>query len=510
MNNASADNHSRTPPLLHESPAAPQPGPAQGPQAAAEPAAELPLALRPGGVVDRIRGRVSAAGFGQDGGVARLREKIRQDLDAFDLRFRLARVNHIVAGDLTSEERYKVVLIETEAGSTDPVLLYTLACHAQGGEVSSSRRDRAWQPYLQQPDAYDAVLGDDLPADFRNEARDHLTQQNYERGASPTAVGDWATYQSRLRTRQQLPGISTGLPGLDGALGGLRGLTFLGGGTGLGKTTLALAMAGAALRASPDLGVLFYSLDMPKDALYGRLLCAEAGITYADLTDPDPSEETRRRLHEAGERLGRDVLPRLRIVERRQVRQEGGFTAEDLLRHRGSLLQEAHDARRALVVVDYFGYMDVPAKKGSPLEEDHRRIDVLKDALAYTRTADSPLGDSFLVIAEVRKPGEAGRTGLTLDDLLGSCRLGYAPDAILLLEAEGPAVGEEVPLVLQVAKGRDGTARGRISLTFEYLRYRFRERSGAPAKGKAVVAGKAPGGNTPVNPLARGRKGRKE
>ena len=83
--------------------------------------------------------------------------------------------------------------------------------------------------------------------------------------------------------REGLSGLPTGLPKLDEKLGGLRGLTFVGADKGVGKTSLVLGMALAALKAREDLAVLIYSLDMSKTRIYERLFCCESGIDHRTL-----------------------------------------------------------------------------------------------------------------------------------------------------------------------------------------------------------------------------------
>ena len=238
-------------------------------------------------------------------------------------------------------------------------------------------------------------------------------------------------------------GLSTGLPRLDAALKGLRGLTILGGCAGDGKTTLALNAVVEALRAHPDVAALYYTLDMSKGVLYDRLLCREAGITYEELAHEHSRAEMWQRVKKASGSLRDGVLPRLRFVEQRQVQAEGALTAERLFEHRHQLLR-ATGAARALVVVDFLGKIEVGGKNLPPLEQDNRRVEVLESALS--RSAASPNSDASLVISEVRK--ERSDRSLSVEDLLGSCRLGYSADAetALLLVCSAGRSGPRWPL----------------------------------------------------------------
>jgi replicative DNA helicase len=144
--------------------------------------------------------------------------------------------------------------------------------------------------------------------------------------------------------------------------------------------------------------------------------------------------------------------------------------------HRHELLKKT-GASRALIVVDYLQLLDVPDASPTSLDADYRRVGLLQNVGDAGKSPSRPLVDPVLAISEVRKEGRTG----TAVDLLGSSRLAYAADAVLLLNpAEGgDAPGADtVPVTLTIAKGRDGTVRKEIPLLFEHARYRFRERGG--------------------------------
>jgi len=76
----------------------------------------------------------------------------------------------------------------------------------------------------------------------------------------------------------KLPGVPTGLPDLDGIIGGMgnSNLLIMGARPGVGKTAIALNIARNATRANPDMKVAFFSLEMSCEQLASRLLSAEA------------------------------------------------------------------------------------------------------------------------------------------------------------------------------------------------------------------------------------------
>jgi hypothetical protein len=388
----------------------------------------------------------------------------------------------------------------------DTVLRFCLGRRWRVEDEGGKLRSAALKQYQQRPDAYDAVLGDLLPEDFRQQGRTALVEARFEDGANRTAADDWPVYRARLRRRRGRPllGLSTGLPALDRTLGGLRGLTFLGGGTGTGKTTLALFITKHALRARQDVGVLFYSLDMPKTVLYDRLLSQEAGVEYADLLGATMTPALEEQLDQAERRLQAEVLPRLRVAEYLIVPEEKSLAQvmiEDLSR-----LLESMPVGEGLVVVDYFQLLPVPDSITAALDADFYRVRSLQRVQAWSRTNTNPVGFPILAISEVRK-GESGRSEVGVADLMGSARLGYSAESVLLLEpAQEAAEGPVVPLRVKVAKGRDGATRTDIDLLFEHTKSRFKEaaRPGGQKRGgkaaKSKPAQKPDSGK--IDPLA--------
>ena len=85
-------------------------------------------------------------------------------------------------------------------------------------------------------------------------------------GATPPVASMAEEYTARLR--DDVPVASTGLAGLDAALGGglRRRMILLGGNPGVGKSTLAGQVADSV--ASQGVGVLYVTLETPAQYLY--------------------------------------------------------------------------------------------------------------------------------------------------------------------------------------------------------------------------------------------------
>jgi hypothetical protein len=334
----------------------------------------------------------------------------------------------------TPERRFAHALLPEfrSRDSVDPVLPFCLATAAGFEKVAGSWKEDAWGRYSGDHEAYEAIFADLLPLEFRTARKALTDEQAYTSGSNPTAAGDWPVYRQHLYVRRKRPlqGVSTGLPSLDAALRGPRGLTLLSGVTGVGKTTLALAMAAAALRKHADLAVLYVSLEMSRTVLFDRLISLESGVPYCGLLAETYADADCQRLQAAEERLYREVLPRLRIVGPRSLPGPEGQILEPLLRHRSDLLLHAR-AGRALVVIDRFQDLIPPTDDADDVKADRRLMSLLAAAQHQTCTAAHPEGDPFVVISKVRK--DAGPTGLESDDLLGSGDLGSTAGTVLFL-----------------------------------------------------------------------------
>src|SRR5262249_13972670 len=142
-------------------------------------------------------------------------------------------------------------------------------------------------------------------------------------------------------------------------------------------------------------------------------------------------------------------------------------------------------AKRALLIIDYLQLLPVPddVAAGGDLTADKYRVRLVQQVIENSRTAEDPLGDTALAISQSRKPPTAKQTwGDGMSEVMGSARLAYAADAVLLYREMGTkeiekhygASGTEdanqrrealkakgiAPVTLILEKGRDGMTRG--------------------------------------------------
>jgi hypothetical protein len=374
-----------------------------------------------------------------------------------------------------------------------PILRMCLADHMGLTEVHDGWDDEAWKQYSQYPQGYDQLLGDLVPADFRESALEVLGRRAYVAGTHPTAADDWPHFQDSQRVRKdaQTRAVPTGLPTLDAMLGGgLRGFTFLGGPTGVGKTSLATSIARAGLRGCSKLAVLYLEFDMAKEDVYAQIMTAEKDIYQRSL--PAESAAPGNVASTLDERSPVEeefwgMLKRLRVLDRRNLLEiKPAFgdpwqpaAVKWLVGHVKSL-QARTGAETVLVVLDSFQRLDVPGV-ADDLERDTVRLDMLFAVMAATRNDVHPAGMPVLALSKIPK-NRGGRLGP--DDLHGDSDLGSRASTVLFLEEDTkrqPAGPDVTPLLVNVAKGRDGTTRGDLAVDFLYKVYGFREVPPAPA-----------------------------
>jgi hypothetical protein len=284
----------------------------------------------------------------------------------------------------------------------------------------------------------------------------------------------------------------------------LDGLTLLGGPTGCGKSGLALQIVTCALKRHPRLAALVLMLDpgMCRPRIYERLLSRAAGVSVQALRDPqnlDPSGK----VLAAGKTLRETVLPRLKVVDASMLEVEELLDGITITNLRFDLLYRTA-AERVLVVIDYLNCLPV-AEDIAPasLDADMYRLGTILEARRVTRSPAFPNGDPFLVVAEVTKGWRAdGRLGL--NHLLGSARLGYLADTVVMLEPALEADDlptERVPVTLRVEKARDGVAGTSVPLLFDHARGAFAEPGPSLAVRPAPEPESTPGASR-LDPLA--------
>lgn len=273
-------------------------------------------------------------------------------------------------------------------------------------------------------------------------------------GLPKPATSDLPDYYKTLGSgKSDYLGIETGIASIDRATRGLSGLIVLGGIAGQGKTSLALQIAyETCVKGTP---VIFYSLEMPKRAIYTKVLNRLSQVSYGDILlkgrpylDPSVQDndlmgmavdtggmltkDEAEALQKAQEKLV-SVASRLYIRSREKGEEAINFHT---LEAEISLIKTRHNAPQVLVIVDHLQVFDFRLheneRTNDQIDKEGKLIDRFKGVSEKT---DTPI----LLISQKNKQGF---TSSGLESIKGSVDITYLADVVMLLESEGEEDGD--------------------------------------------------------------------
>ena len=244
-------------------------------------------------------------------------------------------------------------------------------------------------------------------------------------------------------------GIRTGLAELDKKTLGLDGLIVLGGIAGIGKTTIALQLAyGACELGTPT---IFYSLEMPRRAIFTKILNRLAEVRYYDIL-----LKGRRYLDESQKEtnlLGEDIDSKKYLSEaeatklkqakadlietsdkfylRTRESKEADITFESVEREI-NLIKAEHKAEKILVVIDHLQVFNAGDYKDQ-IDKEGKLITNFKGISERT-------GATIILISQKNK---AGFTSKGLQTIKGSVDIVYLADLVMFLEGENEKLESE-------------------------------------------------------------------
>ena len=190
-----------------------------------------------------------------------------------------------------------------------------------------------------------------------------------------------------INNKGGLTGLPSGFADLDKLTSGLHASDFiiLAARPSMGKTALALNIVqNVALRAHKKIGgeprsVAFFSLEMSKEQLVHRMLCAEAGIDGQRLRTGEMREEDWSNLWTAC-----DSMSRAKIY----IDDTAGITAMEM-RSRARRLKAEHGLD--LIIVDYLQLMQGSGKKNSSGDRQQEVSEISRSLKALARELDVPV-----------------------------------------------------------------------------------------------------------------------
>ena len=254
-----------------------------------------------------------------------------------------------------------------------------------------------------------------------------------------------------LNNKGGLTGIPTGFNDLDKLTSGLHPSDFiiLAARPSMGKTALALNIVqNVALRAHKRVGgdprsVAFFSLEMSKEQLVNRMLCAEANIDSQRLRIGEMKEDDWTHLWDAC-----DVMSKAKIY----IDDTAGITVMDM-RSRARRLKAEHGLD--LIVVDYLQLMQGSGKRNTSGDRQQEVSEISRSLKALARELDVPV----LALSQLSRGVEARQVKRPmLSDLRESRSLEQDADIVAFLYRE-PYYNPETEnkhTELIIAKHRNG------------------------------------------------------
>jgi replicative DNA helicase len=241
----------------------------------------------------------------------------------------------------------------------------------------------------------------------------------------------------------ELLGIKTGIAELDKKTLGLDGLIVLGGIAGQGKTSLALQLAFDACELGTP--TIFYSLEMPKRAIFTKILNRLAQVRYSDilLKGRQYLDETRQEKNLLGEDidfyklLTKDQADKLKQAKEKLTKISDKF----YLRSRESkeadidfasveqeinLIKAEHKADKVLVVIDHLQVFNAGENYKDQIDKEGKLITGFKGISERT-------GATIILISQKNK---AGFTSRGLQTIKGSVDIVYLADVVMFLESD--------------------------------------------------------------------------
>jgi replicative DNA helicase len=361
-------------------------------------------------------------------------------------------------------------------------------------------------------------------ADAAAELHELVAQHNSTTAAADVRMGaavhDGWLAEIRKGHGAGLQGLATGVPWFDRTTDGLRGMMLLAGQPGCGKTNLALWLLRHTLQANPHTCCVFFSGELHPRVVYGRLLAQQADVAYSVVRKGlpnDPAEHDGRMLGWAAEQQQRvdtaaawlaGVADRMLLHDVR--------TAADL--HPATLQRVVRQAMRrrgcssAFVVLDSFQAIGARLRLGERMSSDIERDNA---TMAAVQRLQAGLDQPVLCITEQNKAAIAGNTK-DMASVRGSARLIYTPDWVATLadpkdtaDDDMPGSNGQRPLVLHVAKARDGGQCGPVPLVHHYFTGNWTQDGGTPRQDVdpgvlQVFTEVRPSGKAPRNRAAAG------
>jgi replicative DNA helicase len=295
------------------------------------------------------------------------------------------------------------------------------------------------------------------------------------------------------RERGKLRGIPTGFTELDNLLGGLQksDLVILAARPSVGKTSLAMDIARqSAVKYKVPVGI--FSLEMSKEQLVDRMICAEAGVDLwkmrtGKLNDNgDQSSDFARIGHALGNLSEAPIY----------IDDTASLTITEI-RTKARRLQM--DRGLGLIVIDYLQLME--SRSGN--KNSDNRVNEVSEITRALKGLARELSIPVLALSQLSRTTEASKPAIPkLSHLRESGSIEQDADIVMFIYRKAADKNyrlDEIPLderylaEVHIAKHRNGPV-GQVNLFFDEARASFRNLDRRPSQSAPAMAGAAASG----------------
>jgi len=283
---------------------------------------------------------------------------------------------------------------------------------------------------------------------------DELPEEKVETGIiKPKPTSDFLEdyFKTLGDGKNAMLGIETGLAPLDKATLGLDGVIVLGGIAGKGKTSLALQLAfDACEKGTP---IIFYSLEMPKRAIYTRLLSRLARLRFSDILLKgklflgETGQDTLEGFEATDKNITdfKNAIERLkkigdRLYIRSREREEADINFK-IVEEEINSIKATHNAEKVLVVIDHLQVFSVEGS--DQIQRENNLINGFKGISERT-------GATTLLISQKNK---AGIQSKGLHTIKGSVDIIYLADVVMELWSEEEKDSPELEIAQNILGG---------------------------------------------------------
>lgn len=211
---------------------------------------------------------------------------------------------------------------------------------------------------------------------------------------------------------------------------GLRGLNLLAAAPNTGKTALAVQIGIDVLLTESDVCLVYVSLEMSAEEIFRRMILSLAEVDYRSFVFSAQEEVYHEKIMRAKEVLS-TLDERIQILETSTA----AILDAKIITSYVESLKLRTGCERAIIVIDYLQVWPISSKIKcfNENEMDKWRIGEMK------KLKDALNPDPIIVISEARKPSMKDSSwGSDLSDVMGSARMTYTPDVVMLLSALKP------------------------------------------------------------------------